>query len=129
MGIARSFRYLEYDSELLSENYEKIYAEGELRIYRIRDRHIIPLAASKALKELGYLLSRAEREMLQEKSSIVAGRKWAIELSGEYLYIAPYMTDLSMPKSFREACRIRKIPPKVRPWIYRENIHPQDLPL
>ena len=127
-GLVRSFRYLEQDSELLSENYEKIYAQGKLRIYRIHDRRIVPLAASKALKELGYLLSGAEREMLKGKSSIVAGRKWAIELSGEYLYIAPYVANIPMPRSFREQCRLRQIPPKIRPWLYREGINPQDLP-
>ena len=128
-GVRRTFEYLEQDAKLLSENYEEIFAKGKLRIYRIHDRRIVPLAASKALKELGYLLSSPEREMLKEKNSIVAGRKWAIELSEEYLYIAPYVTDLPMPKSFREACRSRRIPPKVRPWLYREGIHPQNLPL
>ena len=128
-GIRRTFEYLEQDAKLLSENYEEIFAKGKMRICRIHDRRIVPLAASKALKELGYLLGGAEREMLQEKSSIVAGRKWAIELSGEYLYIAPYMTDIPMPRSFREQCRIRQIPPKIRPWLYREGIHLQNLPL
>ncbi len=128
-GLVRSFRYLEHDRELHSEYYEMIYAEGELRIYRIHDRRIVPLAASMALKELGYLLSGAEREMLKGKSSIVAGRKWAIELSGEYLYIAPYVANIPMPRSFKEQCRIRQIPPKIRPWLYREGIDPQNLPL
>ncbi len=128
-GIRHTFEYLKQDAKLLSENYEEIFAKGKLRIYRIHDRRIVPLAASKALKELGYLLSGAEREMLKEKNSIVAGRKWAVELSGEYLYIAPYVTDVPMSKSFKEACRLRRIPPKVRSWLYLEDIHPQNLPL
>ena len=128
-GIRRTFEYLEQDAKLLSENYEEIFAKGKLRIYRIHDRRIVPLAASKALKKLGYLLSSSEREMLKEKNSIVSGRRWAIELSGEYLYIAPYIRDLPMPKSFREQCRLRQIPPKIRPWLYREGIHPQNLSL
>ena len=127
-GIRRSFRFLEQDAKLLSENFEKIYAKGELRIYRIYDRRIVPLAASKALKELGYLLSGPQREILKENDSIVAGRKWAVELNGEYLYIAPYVTDLPMPTSFKEACRLRKIPPKIRPWLYSEGIDLQKLP-
>jgi len=127
-GIRQSFRFLEQDTKLLSENFERIYAIGELRIYRIYDRRIVPLAASKALKELGYPLSGPEREILKENDSIVAGRKWAVELNGEYLYIAPYVTDLPMPTSFKEACRLRKIPPKIRPWLYREGIDPEGLP-
>ncbi|WP_292656154.1 tRNA lysidine(34) synthetase TilS [Nitratifractor sp.] len=128
-GIRRTFEYLKQDTKLLSENYEEIYAEGKLRIYRIHDRRIVPLAASKALKELGYLLGGMERKMLQEKKSIVAGRKWAIELSGEYLYLAPYVTEAPMTKSFKEACRLRNIPMKIRPWLYRSGIDPGTLPI
>jgi hypothetical protein len=27
-----------------------------------------------------------------------------------------------MPKAFKEACRIDKIPSKIRPYIFKENI-------
>ena len=128
-GIRRSFGYLERDTEILSGQYEPIYAHGPLRICRIHDRKIASTAAARVLKELGTLLGGAERKMLDEKNSIVARRKWAVELYGGYLYIAPYVTELPMPKSFKEACRVRKIPPKVRPWIYRAGIDPKNLPM
>ena len=127
-GITRSFRYLEEDAALLHAGYRELYRDNKLRIYRLDNPHLAPLVASRVLKELGYLLGGREREALRRLSSIVAGRQWAIEYSSGRLYIAPYLHDVPMPKSFKELCRRLGIPAKTRPYLYRENIDPKSLP-
>jgi len=53
---------------------------------------------------------------------LVIGGKWAVELQDDILYIAPYIT-VDMPKVFKEECRVKKIPAKIRPYIFKENIN------
>ncbi len=120
-GISRSFEYLSLDKEIIDAGYETIYAQKDMRIIRLDNPSLKVRAADQALKQLGYLLSAAQREEIKDKESIVIGGKWAVEYSGEKLYIAPYV-QTPMPKAFKERCRIRHIPPKVRPYIYSERL-------
>jgi len=53
---------------------------------------------------------------------LVIGGEWAIEIQDDLLYIAPYTT-IDMPKKFKEACRVAKVPSKIRPYIFKENIN------
>ena len=126
-GVARSFRYLERDRERLEADWEPVLAREALWVLRLRAAHAASRAAAEALKGLGYLLTGAERERLDRGESLVAGRRWAVEKKGDFLYIAPYLIGISMPKSFRERCRRCGIPPKIRPYCYRQGILPESL--
>ena len=120
-GFLNSFNILNYEANLLKNQYEIVFSKEHLRVAKLENRKILPLAASLILKELGYLLSGKEREMLKHKDSIVAGRKWVIEFSNNFLFIAPYIK-CTLPKEIKEKFRIEKIPPKVRCYIFKNGI-------
>jgi tRNA(Ile)-lysidine synthase len=126
-GVARSFRYLERDRERLEADWEPVLAREALRVLRLRAPHAASRAAAQALKGLGYLLTGAERKRLDRGESLVAGRCWAIESRGRFLFIAPYLPKLVMPREYRERCRRIGIPPKIRPYCYQQGIIPEGL--
>jgi len=43
-------------------------------------------------------------------------------LQDNLLFIAPYIK-INIPKEYKEKYRIAKIPPKVRGYFFKENIH------
>jgi tRNA(Ile)-lysidine synthase len=122
-GIKRSFDYLRKDIESLEQEFETIYAEKELKVVKLHSKTAKVKAVDLALKELGYLLSSAQRSEIEKKESLVIGGQWAIEIQDDLLYITPYIT-IDMPKTFKEQCRVLKIPKKIRPYIFKENIDP-----
>jgi len=122
-GIRRSFDYLRKDKESLEEEFESIYTHKELRVLRLHKLSAKVKAADLTLKELGYLLSAAQRQEIGKEKSLVIGGEWAIELQDDLLYIAPY-TIINMPKEFKELCRTKRIPTKIRPYIFKEKINP-----
>ncbi len=126
-GIGRSFGYLEEDRQRLLEDFELVHAEKELRVLRVKHPNAWGRAADRTLKELGYLLTAKEREVVGEKNSVVVGRRWAVERSGDLLFIVPYLEGITLPKAFRERCRRAGIPPKVRRYLYAEGIGCEEL--
>ena len=120
-GIKRSFAYLKKDKSLLEEKFETYYADKKLRIIKINDNQITSKAVDLTLKSLGYLLSAYQRQEVEQENSLVIGGEWAIEIQDDLLFIAPYL-NTDMPKKFKERCRIKKIPSKIRPYLYREEI-------
>ncbi len=122
-GIARSFTYLEQDKALLDSLYETVLVHKALRIVRLHHPKALVTAADTILKELGYLLSAAQRQEISKQESLVIGGLWAVEVEGNHLHIAPFRTD-TMPKPFKEQCRRLGIPPKIRPYLYAEEIDP-----
>ncbi|CAA6817340.1 MAG: tRNA(Ile)-lysidine synthetase (EC [uncultured Sulfurovum sp.] len=125
-GIQRSFDYLRVDKEILESGFETIYKEGSLRITKLENINTKVKATDLTLKTLGYLLSAAQRKEVEKENSLVLGGEWVVELQDDLLYISPYLT-LPMPKKFKEACRVAKIPNKIRPYIFEKNIEPKFL--
>ncbi len=120
-GFVRSFKNLSYEAEFIKSGYKTVFSQKELRVLRLKDRFFAPYAASYTLKELGCLLSGKEREALKSQNSLVAGRKWAIELQDNLLYIAPYVK-ATMDKKSKEVYRLAKIPPKIRGYCFIKKI-------
>ncbi len=119
-GIKKSFEYLQKDTEELSdfkiEKIENLYLikrdSSDLKNIR---------AIDKALKESGTLLtSKGKEEVLRTKDCVVS-RKIAVVFGEKTIYVAPYIKTV-MPKSFKEECRKRKIPPKIRGYIYLSGL-------
>ncbi len=121
-GFNKSFEILEYEAKNLKNSYKLLFKERELRVIKLENRAILPYATSYTLKELGYLLSGKERDLLKVQDSLVAGRKWAVEYSNGLLYIAPYFQSV-IPKDIKEKYRIAKIPPKIRGYLFKEDIN------
>ena len=128
-GIGRTLRYLREDRQRLLEGMRTLCSRDKLRIVEVDTPSLLPRAADRYLKELGYLLSGKERKLITSGASMVAGRRWALETQETRLFIAPYLPGLPLPKKFREICRKAGIPPKIRPYLYREGIDPGSLPL
>jgi len=120
-GIKRSLDYLRKDKESLEKDFEVVYTQKELRVIKLYALSTKVKAADLALKELGYLLSASQRQEIEKEDSLVIGGKWAIELQDDTLYLAPYST-VDMSKEFKEKCRVLKVPSKIRPYIFEENI-------
>lgn len=116
-GIIKSFSYLQVDKELIFE-YETKRIEDLIIIKRSKD---FIRGVDKALKSLGYLLSKAQRDEIKREVDMVIGTRFVVAFSKEYIYISPYIKDV-MPKEFKELCRIFNIPPKIRPYIYKKRI-------
>jgi len=120
-GIRRSLKYLKDDIFILEDRFETVFAYKELRVIKIYDTRLRVKAADLALKGLGYLLSASQREEIENNEHLVIGGLWAIGLSADKLYIAPYHK-IVLPKEFKEKCRIAGIPPLVRGYWYMENL-------
>ena len=121
-GIKRSFAYLRKDKEELEKAFETIYSEKDLRVLKLYINTAKIKAVDLILKELGYLLSAAQRQEIEKEDALVIGGKWAIEVQDDHLYISPYVTT-DMPKQFKEKCRVLKVPNKIRAYCFQEKIN------
>ena len=120
-GIINSFRYLGIDKNLLAESqiHKKIK-----KLFIIKDSFNDTTnlrAIDKVFKELGYLLSKKQKDEIIQKKDIVISSRYAVVFRNDFIYIAPYLQP-KMHKSFKEACRLKKIPPKIRGYILQEKI-------
>ena len=120
-GFNKSFEILNHEASNLKSSYKLIFKEQDLRILKLDNRNTLPYAVSYTLKELGYLLSGKERDLLKAQTSLVAGRKWAVEYIDNLLFIAPYIKN-TIPKEKREQYRKAKIPPKIRSYLFAHGI-------
>lgn len=117
-AIRRSFRYLEEDSDILSEpmsfeNAEELYyAQNPIHI-----RSVI-IGVDQLLKSLGYVLKADEKEELKTKGKVIAGRKYLIATAGTHTFVAPYHHNVVMDKGFREECRKLQVEAKLRGYLY-----------
>ena len=116
-GIIKSFSYLHNDKELVLE-YETKRIEDLIILKRSKD---FIRGVDKALKSLGYLLSKAQRDEIKKEVDMVIGARFVVAFSNEYIFISPYIKEV-MPKEFKELCRISHIPPKIRAYIYKKRI-------
>lgn len=126
-GIKNSFNYLRNDKEQLERGFKLIISREELRIVKLYHPSSKARAADLTLKRLGYLLSAPQRKEIEKEDSLVVGGAWAVEQQDDLLYIAPFIkTD--MPKTFKEQCRVSKIPAKIRPYLWAKGIDVDTLP-
>ena len=125
-GFNKSFKILEYEAKNLKNSYKLLFKEKELRVLKLENRAILPYATSYTLKELSYLLSGKERNLLKVQDSLVAGRKWAVEYLNGLLYIAPYIQS-TIPKDKKEQYRKARIPAKIRGYLFEEEINVANL--
>lgn len=123
-GIRRSMEYLRKDKETLESGFETVYSNKLLSILKLYTPSTKVKAADLTLKKLGYLLSAPQRQEIEKEISLVIGGEWAVALQDDLLFIAPYST-AEMPKKFKEVCRVLKVPAKIRPYLFKENINPE----
>ncbi len=121
-GIKRSFNYLQKDKDDLL-NIEILYNKKLFYILKSgkNDNENIRII-DKILKKLGIILSSSQKEEILKSRDIVIGGKFAIVIEKEKIYISPFLK-MVMSKEFKEICRVKKIPPKVRSYLYSINFN------
>ncbi|EAJ2879193.1 tRNA lysidine(34) synthetase TilS [Campylobacter coli] len=114
-GLKRSFVYLD-------EDRKKLYDLESIK--EIQGLMICPKNESliaKAVKMKGVLLSAAQRKEFL-KGDCVLGGKIGIVYKDEKAIVFKYETCQKLPKEFKEACRIAKIPRLLRAYLYNHKI-------
>jgi tRNA(Ile)-lysidine synthase len=121
-GIKKSFEYLDEDREsLLPEIVIKTIADFAYFKSSEKKRGDI-FVIDRYLKSQGHLASANERELLKKEKTVILGRKFLVNQEHGFVFIAPYLDeDMQMSKEFKEECRILKIEPKLRTYLYKNK--------
>jgi len=120
-AIERSFSYLEKD---IDDLIEKVEITNNLQLYKFttpKTLRSLRYYVDKILKENGVLLSSAQRDEINFEIEIVLSGKFVIAVTQNLTWIAPYLK-VSMDKKFKEKCRVEKIPKKIRPYLFANNL-------
>ena len=120
-GIKKSFEYIDADRETLIPEV-KIEKVNNLTYFKsLKDQRANIFIVDKILKSYEYMLSANERELLKSSDALVVGRKFLVSKNRDYIFISPYLRDGSktvMTHGFKEECRILKVEPKLRPFLF-----------
>ncbi|MBE0491381.1 MAG: tRNA lysidine(34) synthetase TilS [Sulfurospirillum sp.] len=124
-GVLKSFTYLHEDATKLLP--QKIYTIKELS-YVQKDMDTIKnlRAIDKMCKNMGYLLSKKQRDEITKTQECIIASKIAVAWGLESIFVCPH-SNATMPKKFKELCRTRKIPTKIRPYLFSADINPNEL--
>lgn len=121
-GVKRSFEYLENDLSSLNIDEEPVLKSKELEVFKsLKDDNLNIRLIDTSLKKRGYLLSKAQRDEILKQKEIVISHNISISILENFTFIAPYKTT-TMPKDFKEKCRIKKIPKNIRAYIFEEDL-------
>ncbi len=118
-GIKKSFSYIDEDrKELVQDTKAQII--GDFAYFKSSNNKRADIfTIDKYLKTKLHMPSANERELLKTQKTVVLGRKFVVNQEHGYVFIAPYKNqNLYMPKTFKEECRVLKIEPKLRPYLY-----------
>jgi tRNA(Ile)-lysidine synthase len=120
-GILKSLNYLQIDANNLFK-VEVIKREKKLTILKRQDSDLSNIRAiDKEVKRLGVLLSKSTKDEILRQKDIVISNRVAVCITSTTIYIAPYVK-VVMDKKFKELCRVKRIPPKVRGYIKEYNL-------
>ena len=121
-GIKKSFDYIDEDRDELIEDI-KVQTIESFAYFKSTDNQRADIfAIDKYLKKKSYMPSSSERELLKNKTVVNLGRRFLINQQHGYVFIMPCVGEsLSMPKNFKEECRILKIEPKLRSFLYQNQ--------
>ncbi|CAA6805758.1 MAG: tRNA(Ile)-lysidine synthetase (EC [uncultured Campylobacterales bacterium] len=121
-GIKKSFEYLNVDkSSFFDLKYKEITKELFL-ISRNKDDNINIRYIDKVLKILGILISKSQRDEIINTKDCVISNTVAVCFTDTYIWIGNYITGVIMQKDKKEEYRRLCIPPKIRPYLYKNSI-------
>ncbi len=106
-GIKKSFEYIDKDRDSLfiETNLHQIEEFAYFKSTANKRSDIIHI--DRYLKSQNYMLSASEREILEEKNTLIVGRKFIINQQNHYFFILPYENkNLTLVKEFKEKCRV-----------------------
>ncbi len=121
MGIKKSFDYLDEDRETLIQEI-KVQTIDKLAYFKSSENLRADIfTIDKYLKTQLYMLSASEREQLKREKTLSVGRKFIVNQENGYIFIVPETERSIMSKEFKERCRVVKIEPKIRPYLYKNE--------
>ena len=119
-GIKKSFDYIDKDREELLDDIEIKTINKFAYFKSSQNRRADIYTIDKYLKSQLHLMSANERELLKSEQSAVLGRKFIVNQNNSFVFIAPFITS-DMTHEFKEKCRVLKIEPKLRPYLYEDK--------
>ena len=119
-GISASLDFLEKDARSLEGTFCR--TEKDLYVFTCKDDLHDSRMIDQAMKRLGIVMSQKQRQEALKPNSVIGG-KIAVGRNKTLGFIAPY-TKESIPKAFREKCRLCKIPQHIRAYMYSHHIDP-----
>jgi tRNA(Ile)-lysidine synthase len=121
-GIKKSFEYLDEDRKALISEIDVNTIKDFAYFKSSNNKRADIYAIDKYLKSQLHMPTSNERELLQSERTVVLGRKFVVNQTGDFVFIAPYSTDtIQMPKEFKEQMRVLKIEPKLRGYLYKNK--------
>ena len=118
-GIKKSFDYLDEDRETLIPDIEIKSINDFFYFKSSQNIRADIFAIDKCLKSQEYMPSANERELLKSEQTSVLGRRFVVNQDRGFIFITPYSEEKSqLTKEFKEECRVLKIEPKLRPYLY-----------
>jgi tRNA(Ile)-lysidine synthase len=121
-GIKKSFDYIDDDRESLIPEVEIKHISDLTYFKSLKKPRADIFIIDKILKSKLYMLSANERELLKDEKSLIVGRKFIVSNTAEFMFITPYSKDdskVNMSHKFKEECRVLKIEPKLRPFLFQ----------
>ena len=123
-GVKRSFEILEEELSVLEVDS---FEQSSIIIFCSKGKTIDKINIASALKKIGYLPSKAQREESVSGYDTVLGGRFAVVKNSENLiFVSPFVKQ-EIPKQFRERCRESKIPQKIRGYLYTLQKSPIEL--
>lgn len=121
-GVKKSFEYLQKDINSLNLENTPLFKEKELEVFKnLNDDNLNIRVIDLSLKRRGFLLTKAQRDEILKQKELVISHKISLSITQKHIFISPYVQAV-MEKSFKEKCRIKKIPKNIRAYIFQENI-------
>ncbi|MFT5836496.1 MAG: tRNA(Ile)-lysidine synthase [Sulfurimonas sp.] len=123
-GIKKSFEYIDEDRQTLIPEAQIHHIQDLSYFKSLKNTRADIYIVDKILKSKLYMLSAKERELLKESKSLVVGRKFIVSMNGDFVFIVAYSKDTSkinMSREFKDKCRILKIEPKLRPFLFQNH--------
>jgi len=122
LGIKKSFDYLQKDLGSLNIDVKALLKVKELEIFETLDDDNLNIRIiDLSLKRRGILLSSKQRNEILKQRELVVSHKISINISKNYIFICPFET-CTMPKKFKELCRVNKIPKNIRAYIFKNEL-------
>lgn len=121
-GIKKSFEYLDQDRESLIPEIVIKYIGNFTYFKSSKNQRADIFTIDKHLKSESYMASASERELLKTQKTVVLGRRFLVNQEHSFVFMVPYVDkEIKIPKDFKEECRILKIEPKLRAYLYENK--------
>lgn len=119
-GIIKSFTYIDEDRESLVQNIE-VATLNDFAYFTSHSSRADLHAIDRYFKSLGHLITAQEKALLKTAQCTIIGRKFVVAKHEQFIFIAPYITEITMTKEFKEKMRKLGIEPKLRGYFFQNN--------